>query len=191
MTWTSFHRRGETLRTVIAVADARRDGLLPMDLDGVAETFGDEVTLLGALQLRWHTRLAGRIERELLNHPMDLERGVVDAWCATAEEMPGVRAVLDHYRAEPSSVAMAEVMTKSAAKERILLAVMAGRVSAQDAVAARVGARIEEAARASYDAQRFAAACAATAATGTRGRPVGGHRSGGLLDRLKAALVAA
>ena len=44
MTWTSFHRRGEILRAVIAAADPRRDGLLPMDVDGVAETFGDELT---------------------------------------------------------------------------------------------------------------------------------------------------
>ena len=44
-------------------ADARRDGLLPMDVTGVRETFGDELTLLGALQLRWHTRLSGHLER--------------------------------------------------------------------------------------------------------------------------------
>ena len=55
MTWTSFHRRGEILRDVIASANRRRDGRLPMDLIGVAETFGDELSLLGALQLRWHT----------------------------------------------------------------------------------------------------------------------------------------
>ena len=65
MTWKSFHHRGEVLRDVIAAVDAREDGLLPMDVPGVAETFGDELTLIGALQLRWHTRLAGRIEREL------------------------------------------------------------------------------------------------------------------------------
>ena len=48
MTWTTFHRRGEILRTVIATTDERRDGVLPMDLDGVAETFGDEFTVLMA-----------------------------------------------------------------------------------------------------------------------------------------------
>jgi len=62
MTWTTFHRRGEVLRTVIDAADARRDGLLPMDVPGVPETFGDELSLLGALQLRWHTRLSGRLD---------------------------------------------------------------------------------------------------------------------------------
>jgi len=148
MTWTSFHHRGEILRTVIATADARRDGLLPMDVEGVAETFGDELTLLGALQLRWHTRLAGRIERELMSQPMNLERAVLTAWGATADEMPGVLAVVDHYRAEPLDEAMAEAMTKSATKERTMLAVMAGRAGTQDAAAPRVGATIEEAARA-------------------------------------------
>ena len=58
MTWKTFHRRGEILRTVITTADARCDGRLPRDVDGVAETFGDELTLIGALSLRWHTRLA-------------------------------------------------------------------------------------------------------------------------------------
>jgi len=148
MTWKSFHHRGEILRTVIATADARRDGLLPMDVEGVAEIFGDELTLLGALQLRWHTRLAGRIERELMNQPMNLERAVLTAWRATADEMPGVLAVVDHYRAKPLDEAMAEAMTKSATKERTMLAVMAGRAGTQDAAAPRVGATIEDAARA-------------------------------------------
>lgn len=54
----------------VTTLDARRDGLLPMDVIGVAEAFGDELTLLGALQLRWHTRLAGRIEH-YTEHPLD------------------------------------------------------------------------------------------------------------------------
>jgi hypothetical protein len=174
MTWKSFHRRGEILRTVIATADRRRDGVLPMDVEGVAETFGDELSLLGALQLRWHTRLAGRIERELMHQPMDLERAVVTAWQATAEELPGIRAIVDHYRHEPRDGAMAEVMEKSAAKERILLAVMAGRVSAHDATAARVGEAIENSARASFRPIR------------TTGEP----QAPGLLDRIKSALAA-
>ena len=64
MTWDAFHRRGEVLRNVLEHAETHRDGALPMELPGVAETFGDELTLLGALQLRWHTRLAGAIERD-------------------------------------------------------------------------------------------------------------------------------
>ncbi len=174
MTWNSFHRRGEILRTVIDLADARRDGTLPMDVEGVAETFGDELTLLGALQLRWHTRLAGRIERELMNQPMDLERAVVTAWQGTATELPGILAVVDRHRADPLDAAMAEAMRKSAAKEHILLAVMAGRSSAQDAAAARVGAEIEARARATH---RPAPAAPDDA-------------NNGLLERIKAALAA-
>jgi hypothetical protein len=42
---------------------------------------------------------------------------------------------------------MGTAMDKSVAKERILLAVMAGQASAHDAAAAAVGARLEEQAR--------------------------------------------
>jgi hypothetical protein len=176
MTWKSFHNRGEILRTVIATADERQDGILPMDVAGVAETFGDELTLLGALQLRWHTRLAGRIERELMNQPMDLEQAVVAAWRGTREEMPGVRQIVDHYRSEPTDAAMAEAMATATAKEQIMLAAMSGRSSVQDAAAARVGEAIEQRARS--------------------GRDPGVHRadeiesSEGLLDRIKAVLAA-
>src|SRR5687768_14437207 len=59
MTWNAFRSRGEILRDVTAVADDRRDGALPWDVAGVPAVFADELDLLGALQLRWHTRLAG------------------------------------------------------------------------------------------------------------------------------------
>ena len=173
MTWKSFHRRGEILRTVTEVADARRDGRLPMDVDGVTETFGDELTLLGALQLRWHTRLAGRIEGALMNQPMDLEEAVVTAWQRTADELPGIRAIVDRYRAEPTDAAMADAMTKAAAKEHTMLAVMAGRSSGQDPAAVRVGAGIEARARAAHAPV-----------------PTPEDANHGLLERIKAAMAA-
>ena len=178
MTWKSFHNRGEILRAVIAAADARRDGILPMDVDGVAETFADELTLLAALQLRWHTRLAGRIEGELMHEPLDLEHAVIGAWQATADELPGIRMILDRYRAEPRDDAMAEALAKATGKEHILLAIMAGQASVHDtrgAVAARrAGARIESLARTTHVPVAV---------------QVPAPRSG-LLDRLKAALAA-
>lgn len=174
MTWKSFHSRAEVLRTVITEADARRDGHLPMHVEGVTETFRDELTLLGALTLRWHTRLAGRIERELLTQPMDLEGAVVGAWQATADELPGVLAILDRYRAEPLDDAMATAMTTSAAKEHVLLAVMAGRSSGRDAHAAHAGRKIADRARAEMSL-RVAATEAPTS----------------LVDRLRAVLHAA
>ena len=150
MTWKSFRSREEVLHDVIAAANDRRDGRLPMDVDGVAEVFEDELALLGALQLRWHTRLSGRIERELMSPPTDPEDAVVAAWRATADELPGVLAIVDRHRAEPADGAMAGAMATSSAKEQILLAMMAGRASAPDASAVRVGAAIEGRARASY-----------------------------------------
>lgn len=175
MTWKSFHSRGEILRDVIAAANARRDGALPLDVPGV-EVFEGRLALLGALQLRWHTRLAGHIERELMRQPMDLESAVVAAWQATADELPGVLAIVDAARAEPRDAATAEAMATSAAKERILLAMMAGRVSAPDDTAVRVGADIEARARATYVPARE---------TGSRRA-----EQPRLLARLKAALAA-
>lgn len=174
MTWTSFHRRGEILRDVIASANRRQDGRLPTELPGVAETFGDDLSLLGALQLRWHTRLAGRIERELMLQPMDLEAAVVAAWHATADELPGVRAIVDRERTQPSTPATAAAMEKATTKEHQLLAMMAGRASVADARAARVGAEIEQRARATYRPQPAAR----------------DEQAAGLLDRLKAVLAA-
>jgi hypothetical protein len=179
MTWTSFHRRGDVLRDVIAAADRRRDGELPRDVDGVSETFADDLELLGTLQLKWHTRLAGRIEREQMNQPLDLRAAVVRAWHQTADELPGVRAVLDEQRARPADEATAEILRKSAAKEHTLLAVMAGEASAQDARAAAVGARIEADAKATWPAYGP-----------LEGLDIDHSERPTLLGRLKAALAA-
>ena len=175
MTWKSFHSRGETLRTVIATANVRRDGLLPMDVAGVPETFGDELSLLATLQLRWHTRLAGYIERELMSEPLDLEHAVETAWGDAAADLPGVRRILDHYRANPLDAAMAQAMRKATVKEHMLLATMAGRSSFDDATAVPVGAEIETRARHSLH--------------GVSTIPVS-HKQPSLLDRLKAVVAA-
>ena len=147
MTWTTFHRRGETLRTVLDLIDLRRDGLLPMEADGVRETFGDELSLLGALQLRWHARLSGHLERALMHQPTDTEAAVVAAWRAAADELPGVRLVLDHYRSEPLDEQMAATVATSAAKEHALLAAMAGRAGTTRGAAEQAGEEIAERAR--------------------------------------------
>jgi len=162
MTPSSTPRRGEVLRAVIAAADRRRDGLLPMDVPGVAETFGDERTLLGALSLRWYARLAGRIERALAEQPLDLEAAVIASWQQCASELPGVLAILDAYRrsaagnaaeaargtGEQTGQQTGRSIAVSAAKEHELMAVMAGQGSPSDPRAARVGERLVERARA-------------------------------------------
>ncbi len=175
MTWKSFHNRSETLRSVIATANVRRDGLLPMDLAGVTDNFDDELTLLAALQLKWHTRLAGHIERELLDQPLDLGSAVEAAWCAAADDLPGVRRILDHYRSEPLDAAMAEAMVKATVKEHMLLATMAGQSSIDDAASVPVGAALESRAR---DSQRNVLTLTVEPK----------HPS--LLDRLKAVVAA-
>lgn len=152
MTWKSLHtlprrNRGEVLRAVIASADERRDGTVPMDVPGVAETFGDELDVVGALQLRWISRLSGRIEQALAEQPMDLEEAVVAAWSGLAADMPGVRAIIDQQRARPRDEAMARAMAVSTAKERAMLAVLAGRSSGFDEAAVRAGEAIERRAR--------------------------------------------
>lgn len=154
MTWKSFHNRGEILRTVIATANTRRDGVLPTDVDGVAETFADDLELLGTLQLKWHTRLAGQIERELHEQPLDLPLAVVTAWGKACDELPGVRMVLDRYRAEPADEAMAQAFAIATVKEHALLAVMAGQgkigSAEAEAQSAPIGARLEERARSAH-----------------------------------------
>ena len=147
MTWKAFHNRGEVLRSVIAAAADRRDGILPMDVDGVAEKFNGELDVLSALQLKWHTRLAGHVERQLMTQPMDLQTAVMLGWKATADELPGVRPILDHYTAHPVDDAMATAVAKAAAKEHQYLAVMAGRANHIDESAEPIGAEIEAAAR--------------------------------------------
>ena len=138
MTWNAFHHRGDVLRDVVAEAEARRDGVLPTELPGVTETFGDAHHLLAALQLRWHTRLAGGIERALLDQPDDLEAAVVSAWRAAAAELAGVRRILDAHR---------EALERAHRKEVVMLAVLAGRANAADGTAVRIGERLEEQAR--------------------------------------------
>jgi hypothetical protein len=157
MTWTTFHNRGEVLRTVIDAADARRDGLLPMDVPGVSQTFDDDLALLGALLLRWHTRLSGRIEAAMMHQPTDTDEAVIAAWHATADELPGIRMILDHYRAEPTSDRMATMLATSAAKERVLLAAMAGRAGATTEATAAAGRVLEDRARTTYRSARVAA----------------------------------
>jgi hypothetical protein len=148
MTWDAFHHRGDVLRDVVAEAEARRDGVLPTELPGVAETFGDAHHLVAALQLRWHTRLAGSIERALQDQPDDLESAVVSAWRDAATELAGVRRVLDEQRAAPASPETGETLERAHRKEVAMLAVLAGLAHGSDVAAVRSGERLEERARA-------------------------------------------
>jgi hypothetical protein len=138
------------LRAVEAAADARRDGIVPSDVDGVAQTFADDRDLVAALQLRWHTRLAGHIEAALSPQPMDLEHAVLCAWRRAARELVGVRLVLDRAHESPDP-AMAEALAKARRKDWSLLAVMSGQAGVHDPEAADVGRVLELLARAAFD----------------------------------------
>lgn len=148
MTWNDFHRRADVLHAVIDAADARRDGVLPMDLPGVAETFGDDLDLVGALSLKWHARLSGNIERELAEEPMDPADAIARAWATTATEAPGLRAVLDRCTDHPTDARMGEAMNRMRTKERLRLAGAAGVASDESAASVRAGELIERRGRA-------------------------------------------
>lgn len=140
MAWAEFHRREAVLRTAMDLAEQRRDGVLAWEeLPDATAAFGTPDRLLSALQMRWHTRLAGAIERELAEQPADLERRVVHAWRRCAATMPGVRAVLDAH---------ADRLSGARQKDWRLLASAAGKAGLDTPGAARIGEQIERRARA-------------------------------------------
>ena len=147
MTWNAFHNRGEVLRNAINAANTRQDGVLPMDLPGVPDHFRDELDLLSALMLKWHARLSGQVERELMQQPLDLEHAVACAWRRTSNEMPGVRLIIDNYTANPSDHTMSEAMHRAQEREWWKLAAAAGASNDESHAAARAGARVEAVAR--------------------------------------------
>jgi hypothetical protein len=147
MTWDAFRSRGEILRAVVATADEHCDGVLPVHVPGVAENFDNDLDLLSALLLKWHARLSGNIERALAQQPLDLEGAVAQAWRRTAQEMPGVRAVIDRQLATSSDHEVVAMLRRATARERVRLAVAAGLANDESEAAVRAGARVEELAR--------------------------------------------
>jgi hypothetical protein len=175
MNWDAFHRRGDVLNAVIAELDSRRDGVVPMYVAGVEQTFRDELDVLSALSLKWHTRLSGRLERVMTEEPLDFEAAVIGAWRDNVAELPGVRLVLDAALADSDAEVLA-VLGKSQQKERELLGLWSGRVSAYqlEEFGAREGAKVEAKAREGFE---FPAAVEAPAQTLS------------FLERLKAAVA--
>lgn len=147
MTWNAFHHRGEILQAVIDAADARLDGVLPTDVAGVPETFVDDLDLIAALTLKWHARLSGNIERELMAQPLDLETAIATAWRKTSLQAPGIRMIIDRYTESPSDPEMAAALTRAQEKEWLKLASAAGLANDESRSAARAGERVTEQAR--------------------------------------------
>lgn len=146
MTDPPCRRRYRVLQRLIQDMDERIDGVIPSHLPGLREVFEDDVALVGALQMRWYTRLSGRIEVEQ-TQLSDRERAVVSAWRLTQTELPGVRRALDRAIESPSSPEMRLMLAKARRKEHIMVALMAGLTWFQDDRAAELGSDLELAAR--------------------------------------------
>jgi hypothetical protein len=143
------------LRAVAQVLDRRLDGVLPRDVPGVAECFADDADLVGALTLSWHAHLGARLDVALeaaqRSGTTSRPQAVTRAWADAAEQLRGVRRLLDRQAAEPASAAVAEVLARSAAQEHALLARAAEGAAAlrtDDDRTQAVGRRLERQARA-------------------------------------------
>ena len=186
MTWNAFHRRGEILREVAHTADARLDGVTPMDVAGVSKRFTDEVDVVGALILTWHARLGANIDRALASEPMDRRSAVATAWRTTAEQMPGVRLVIDRATDEPSTTDLARAMQRARSAERARLAQAAGLANDAGSSAVVLGGRIEEQARTGLVAPVAPAAIPAAAPA----RQERAEARSAFVRRIKAVLAA-
>ena len=78
---------------------------------------------------------------------MDLESAVAGAWRTTAEQMPGVRLVIDRCADHPATPEMERAMNRAREHEWMRLATLAGLASAQDPSAVAAGRRVEDLAR--------------------------------------------
>ena len=97
MTWVEHHRRDQALRTVVELADRRRDGLLPWDeIADAREVFGTPDRPAAP-----RCRCAGtpacpdRSTPSWPSSPMTSSAAVVHAWRYAAADLPGLRAILD------------------------------------------------------------------------------------------------
>jgi len=182
MTWDAFHRREAVTQAAMELAEQRRDGALAWaELPEAEAAFGSQERLLQALQMRWHTRLAGAIEHELTKEPVDLEAGVVHAWRRCAARMPGLRALLDAHAgpaAGPDAGIDTGPLRTARRKEWMLLASASGVAALDDPAAATLGERIERRAR----------SVVVDTAQPTIKHPA--HRGNSLLRRIRHALAA-
>lgn len=91
MSWVDVHERKAVLDTVLSRAQCDPTG--PLQLSGIADLerlFGSADGVLQALQHRWSTQLAAKLD-EAIEHGTDPNH----AWHQLAAEQPILRAVLD------------------------------------------------------------------------------------------------
>jgi hypothetical protein len=101
-------------------------------------------------RLMWSFRAVQHWVHDLIHQPIDADEAVVAAWHTTADELPGIRKVFDHQRNEPADDATMTALEIARAKERMLLAAMAGRAGTTTGATLAAGRALEERARASY-----------------------------------------
>jgi hypothetical protein len=135
--WSLVHAHTASLREVVAALDA--GGALP---DHPTGPFADRGALLLALHGVWARRLHGRIDVALETDDGDLADCVGRAWLDTADDLPGVRRVLDEQAGHP---ALQHVL----ASEHRTVAVAAGLATFDDrrSTSAAAGARFVDALR--------------------------------------------
>ena len=144
--WDTYHRRATALRRVVADLDGSGSSTLPPWDDGLAAVFDDQDDLLVALHDVWTRRLAGRVDLALEIDEHEARESVALAWREVADELAGVRRVLDRHADNP-------VLLPSQRQEHRMLAVAAGVATINDppsrsaAAGERLVARIRDAAR--------------------------------------------
>jgi hypothetical protein len=94
--WDRMHSRTASLREVVAGLDAGEP--LPEAVGG----FADRGDLLRELHGIWSRRLGGRLDLALETDDHDLSESVARAWLDTAEDLPGIRRVLDDQADHPA-----------------------------------------------------------------------------------------
>jgi hypothetical protein len=151
--WDTYHHRATALRSVIADLDRSGSSTLPWD-DELATAFDNPDDLLVALHDLWTRRLAGRVDLALEIDEHESAESVALAWREVADELPGVRRVLDRNEDDP-------VLRDSERHEHRLLAVAAGAATIGDppsrsaAAGERLVARIRAADRSSVAGSRL------------------------------------
>lgn len=168
MSWDAYNRRKNVVRQVAAIADRRRDGVLPWAELGPMTTtcFDGPEDLLLELQMHWRQRLTGHIDARFGTQERDPRSAAVAGWREAAAELPGVRAILDTHDDDP-------VLSRAREKELAMLANTAGLAPWGDPRAATYGELVRTEARSILI---------------DRQAPTGGTPS--WLDRLRSALVA-
>jgi hypothetical protein len=122
--WDTYHRRATALRGVIAELDRSGSSTLPWD-DELAAVFDDPDDLLVALHDVWTRRLAGRVDLALEIDEHASAESVALAWREVADELAGVRRLLDRQADNPA-------LRHSQRQEYRMLAVAAGAATIGD-----------------------------------------------------------